>query len=282
MKYPFDFSIVTPSLNMLDYLKRCCASVADQDDAICEHLIADGGSTDGTVEWISQNRNVKGIINKDNGMYDALNKGVKLSQGRIFAYLNCDEQYLPGTLSAVKKQFDEHPDVDAIYGDTLIVDPEGSAISYRKAYEPRLPYIWSSHLYLFSCSLFIRRSALGSETPFDGKLKDVGDMKLVIQLLKDRKKFMHCRSYLATFTMTGENMHANANAASEKRQLLMEAPFWVRALWLPLNIARLTEKFLSAAYYQKFPLEYEVYGQDFHQKRLKVRAENASSRWISK
>ena len=73
-----DFSIITPSFNMLDYLKLCCASVADQDGASFEHIVVDGASTDGTAEWLRQARNITSISEKDDGMYDAINKGLSV------------------------------------------------------------------------------------------------------------------------------------------------------------------------------------------------------------
>jgi glycosyltransferase involved in cell wall biosynthesis len=96
-----DISIVTPSYNMLDYLKRCHASIADQEKVSFEHLVIDGASKDGTPEWLRENPDIVSLSEPDNGMYDAINKGFRLAKGRILAYLNCDEQYLPGTLKYV-------------------------------------------------------------------------------------------------------------------------------------------------------------------------------------
>src|SRR5437660_9009586 len=98
-------SVITPSLNMLPYLKRCCASLADQEGASWEHIVVDGESTDGTVEWLRSQPHVASIIGKDQGMYDAINKGLAACTGDIVAYLSCDEQYLPGTLAYIDHYF---------------------------------------------------------------------------------------------------------------------------------------------------------------------------------
>jgi glycosyltransferase involved in cell wall biosynthesis len=112
-----NFSVITPSLNMLDYLKRCHASIMDQENITVEHIIMDGGSTDGTEEWLKQNKRAIGVIQKDEGMYNAINKGLSLAQGNIISYLSCDEQYLSGTLSFVKEFMERNPEVDILFGD---------------------------------------------------------------------------------------------------------------------------------------------------------------------
>ncbi len=88
-------SVVTPSYNMLDYLKRCHKSVADQRGVDVEHIVVDGLSTDGTKEFLESQASIHAIIERDQGMYDAVNKGLLTARGEIMSYLNCDEQYLP-------------------------------------------------------------------------------------------------------------------------------------------------------------------------------------------
>ena len=98
------FTIVTPSFNMLSYLKLCHRSIADQ-EVDCEHVVIDGGSADGTADWLDRHPNIISISEPDDGMYDAVNKGFALAKGEILAYLNCDEQYLPGALKSSWRLF---------------------------------------------------------------------------------------------------------------------------------------------------------------------------------
>src|SRR5262245_1448654 len=97
-----DFSIVTPSFNGLDFLKRAAASVRDQKGVTLEHIVVDACSSDGTGDWLRE-AGVKSIVERDEGMYDAVNKGMNIARGDYFAYLNRDEQYLPDTLATVKE-----------------------------------------------------------------------------------------------------------------------------------------------------------------------------------
>ena len=108
-----DFTIITPSFGQLDHLACCIASVADQEGVEVEHIVQDGG-TKGFADFAKQmaqqwpNRNgYKRIMvsEQDGGMYDAINRGLKRAKGKVCAYLNCDEQYLPGVLSMILASF---------------------------------------------------------------------------------------------------------------------------------------------------------------------------------
>ena len=90
-------SIITPSFRSSAWLKLCLASVADQQVEL-EHIVQDAGSDDGTLDWLPQDRRARVFVEKDQGMYDAINRGLRRASGDILAYLNCDEQYLPGAL----------------------------------------------------------------------------------------------------------------------------------------------------------------------------------------
>ncbi len=90
-------SIVTPSFRPGPWLRLCMASVADQEAVTFEHIIQDAGSDDGTLDWLRAEPQVRTFVEKDGGMYDAINRGLQRATGDIVAYLNCDEQYLPGT-----------------------------------------------------------------------------------------------------------------------------------------------------------------------------------------
>jgi len=87
-----NFSIITPSFRGSAWLKLCIASVADQSSVTLEHIVQDSCSDDDTKNWLPNDRRVKAFIEKDSGMYDAVNRGFKRAQGDILAYLNCDEQ----------------------------------------------------------------------------------------------------------------------------------------------------------------------------------------------
>jgi len=76
-----DFSIITPSFRNGPWLKLCIASVADQQGVSHEHIVQDAGSDDGTLEWLTDDSRVRAFVEKDSGMYDAINRGLRRAQG---------------------------------------------------------------------------------------------------------------------------------------------------------------------------------------------------------
>jgi len=116
--------------------------VADQ-EVEHEHIVQDAGSDDGTLDWLPNDRRVKAFVEKDQGMYDAVNRGLRRATGDILAYLNCDEQYLPGALAAVNGFFNQHPGVDVLFGDVIMVDGEGRYLYHRKMQTPLKYHSWT-------------------------------------------------------------------------------------------------------------------------------------------
>lgn len=139
-------SIVTPVYNCSKYVESCILSVLNQDYKDLEHIIIDGGSTDGTAQIIERYADELAyfVSEKDRGQTHALNKGFAKATGDVFGWLNADEEYLPGALSKVGQAFLNTPDLDFYYGQRIIVDSEKREIG-RKTWAPMHPKWW--HLY---------------------------------------------------------------------------------------------------------------------------------------
>ncbi len=279
-------SIITPSYNMLEYLKRCSASIAIPATKNVEHIVMDGDSNDGTKEWLASKpfHHMQGISEPDEGMYDALNKGLKRAQGDILAYLNCDEQYLPGTLEFVMEYFNAHPEVDMIFADALLTRPDGSLIAFRKGYQPRWQFILASHLYVLSCTMFFRRRIIEDGFFFDTNYKAAGDADFVVRVLQNGYKIKHINRFFSVFTMTGNNLSTDERALKEQRELILKAPAYVRIGKPLINILRLTEKLFSGAYFQGGTINYEIFPMTESDPKEKPQRKpfsvaKASSRW---
>ena len=122
-------SVVTPSLNQGNYIERTITSVLGQGYPNCEYIVIDGGSTDGTIEILKKyEKHITWISEKDSGQSDAINKGVQMSTGEIFGYLNTDDTYETGTLNRVAEVFANNPSVMWLTGKCRIVDEDDREI----------------------------------------------------------------------------------------------------------------------------------------------------------
>ncbi len=259
-------SIVTPSYRSSAWLKLCIASVADQ-KVESEHIVQDAGSDDGTLEWLPADSRVRAFVEKDQGMYDAINRGLRRASGDILAYLNCDEQYLPGTLSRVLRYFDEHPQVDVLFGDVVMVDDKGDYLYHRRMQVPLLYHTWTCHLSTLSCGTFFRQRVVTDYgILFDSKLRDVGDGKWMVRLLQRGVKMAALGEFTSVFAFTGANMSVGPNARKEARELFQTAPPLAR--WLkPVTILQhRMRRWLGGMYSQK-PFSYDIYTRSSPEQR---------------
>lgn len=115
-------SIVTPSFNQGRFLEETILSVLNQAYEPLEYIIIDGGSTDESVEIIKryEGRLAYWVSEKDRGQVHAINKGLEKATGEVFAFINSDDVYFPGTFNAVMKHFATHRDSEWVCGDTVM------------------------------------------------------------------------------------------------------------------------------------------------------------------
>jgi glycosyltransferase involved in cell wall biosynthesis len=199
-------SVITPSYRPGPWLPLCVASVADQAGVEAEHIVQDSCSDDGTQEWLATDPRVRAFIEKDAGMYDAINRGLQRASGEIAGYLNCDEQYLPGTLARVADFFARHPAVDVLFGDALLVDGNGRALSYRRIIRPARMHTRLDHLGTLSCAMFFRRTPVEEGFVFPTEYAAIGDAVFIWSLLAAGKRTAALGQPLSAFTFTGENL----------------------------------------------------------------------------
>jgi glycosyltransferase involved in cell wall biosynthesis len=272
------FSVITPSFNPSPWLPLCIASVADQGVDV-EHIVQDAGSTDGTLDWLRQDPRVKTFVERDSGMYDAVNRGLRRAGGDILSYLNCDEQYLPGCLQRVDAFFSAHPDVDVVFGDFIVVDSALNYMFHRKVQVPLKHHTWVSHLPAFTCAIFFRRTVLSEHGLFfDARLRDVGDAEWMVRLLARRIPMAVLRAFTSVFTMTGENMSAKPNAIRERRALQASAPLAARAL-KPLIVSHHRLRRLAGGIYSQQPFSYSIYTRQSPTSRLPFDVAHPRFRW---
>lgn len=172
-------SIITPSFNQAAYLEQTILSVLHQEYPHIEYIVVDGASTDGSVEIIKKYALVSGgvplafrqptagqkhavnwwVSEKDNGQAEAINKGLARAKGEVVAWLNADDYYLPGAVSAAVQAFDEHPDAVLVYGNMLAVDENGRPFNHLKYRQLTLEDLLCFQI-IGQPAVFMRRSAL--------------------------------------------------------------------------------------------------------------------------
>lgn len=201
------FSIVTASYKQVSFLKCAAASVQDQHgDFTVEHLIHDGGSGDEFDEWARSQIGADCVSEPDDGMYDAINRGFRKAKGDIIAWLNCDEQYLPGVLEKVSRFFRENPGVDILFGDVILVDEQMTPLACRRAVMPSLGHIRYSHLSTFSAATFVRRKVLQEGHYLETRWKTIADAVWIEELLAAGYQAATLHEPLAIFCMLGSNL----------------------------------------------------------------------------
>ncbi|MGA2865101.1 MAG: glycosyltransferase family 2 protein [Verrucomicrobiota bacterium] len=125
-------TLVTPSLNSAHTIRETILSVREQDYKNVEHLILDGGSTDGTLDILREYPHLIWISEKDEGHYHAMNKGIQMATGEAVAILNADDCYCEGVLTKVAAALRAHPEWDGLFGDIIFVDDHGREIFRRE------------------------------------------------------------------------------------------------------------------------------------------------------
>jgi glycosyltransferase involved in cell wall biosynthesis len=272
------FSIITPSFRASKWLPLCIASVADQ-NIEHEHIIQDSASDDGTLDWLPKDSRVQAYIEKDGGMYDAVNRGLRKAKGELLAYINCDEQYLPGALQRVSAFFTLNPGVDLVFADTIVVNEDGSFHCFRKTQLPWAAHAQVSSLCTLTCSMFFRRTLIDKEELFfDDSYRDLGDVDWVVRALKRKVTAKVLRFYTSVFTETGENMNLKPNAMRERREVASRAPFWARKGKPLLELAFKSSRVLNGGLRER-PFSYALYTRTNPHHRVTVHVSKPVALW---
>jgi|SRR5579871_1893131 len=209
-------SIVTPSLNMAQFLEETIESVLNQDYPRVEYLVMDAGSTDGTLEILRRyDGRLRFVSERDGGQADAINRGFERTSGEIFAFLNADDTYLPGAVSAAVNAFTEHPEAAVIYGDAWHIREDGSRISPYPV--ERFDAVnLERRCFICQPAAFLRRDAVAAAGGFDARLRFALDYDLWIRLAR-RHPMVKIDRFLAN-----SRIHDNAKTMAETARFLNE------------------------------------------------------------
>jgi hypothetical protein len=212
---------------------------------------------------------------KDKGMYDAINKGLKKGTGKIRAYLNCDEQYLPGALKMVQDFFKNRLNVDVVLGDVIIVGKDGEAICHRKMVKPGLAHTWTCHFGALTAGIFFREKLVNEGLLFDTSYRVASDAEWFVRVLQSGKKVQPLRRTTSTFMESGENLGLSSAAKEERARLDASAPFYFRVL-RPVWVLMHRFRRLWSGAHRSEEVSYGIYlpkqsaRKEFHAKKLRT------------
>jgi glycosyltransferase involved in cell wall biosynthesis len=208
-------TIITPSFNQGQFIERAIKSVLSQKgDFFIDYIVADGGSTDNSVEIIKKYDDLlkakkypiecRGIdfrwwSKPDSGQSQAINQGFKIANGDILAWINCDDYYEPGAFDFVIGKFKENPEVDLIYGDSygVIMDSEKSIIKPEKVDFSKM---LNTGYQLNQPAVFFTKRICDKVGLLDESLRYAMDFDLWLRVLKVSKT-LYIPRVLATFEL---------------------------------------------------------------------------------
>jgi glycosyltransferase involved in cell wall biosynthesis len=162
-------SIITPSYNHARYIEATIQSVLMQDHPRIEYIVADGGSNDGTVDVVKkyENKLAWWVSEKDKGQTDAINKGFARATGSILAWLNSDDTYEPGAVSAAVKYLQEHPEVGMVYGDCNFINESGKVIGRFNSAQTDYRLLRQGYVHIPQQTMFFRAELWKQVGPLD-------------------------------------------------------------------------------------------------------------------
>ncbi len=201
-------SVLTPCLNGERYFKECLDSIQSQLYSDLEHIVADGGSDDGSLRLLKSYPQVRVISAPDRGIYDALNKALALASGEIIGILNCDDRYAPHVFSAVADAF----------RDNQVMAVAGEAISFRglrldaPIAENRYSPAGVSPLYMATLGTpsinawFFRAAAFVRLGPFDSEFRIAGDREFLLRFALTDMPYLELRRVVCCYRVHSESM----------------------------------------------------------------------------
>jgi glycosyltransferase involved in cell wall biosynthesis len=224
-------SVITVCYNSERTIQQTIESVESQAYPNLEHIIVDGASKDRTLEIVRQYQHLLWSSEKDTGIYDAMNKGIRRATGDVVVMLNSDDCFREGALLKVGQAFQQNPDWNGLFGDIVFVDAESKEI-FRRA-EAVFDYDvlrFSKVCYVIHPTLFLKKSVHDRLGLYAAEnYVNCADYDLILKIGRAGLKIGHVPAYLVNFRYHNHGQSADlrvmANVARESLKLMKEHGF---------------------------------------------------------
>lgn len=214
-------SVITPSRNSGEFLEDAILSVARQEGVVVEHVVQDSLSSDNTLAILRQYPSVRWQWESDCGQSDAINRGFLRSSGDLVGWLNADDYYLPGGLSAIALAAAEHPEADVFHGDCVFVNGEGSITRSKVEHEFDPDILFYFGCYIPSTATFFRRRVIERGYLLDCDFRVCMDFEYFVRLAGSGFQFHYVPQFVAAFRWHESNISLQnvERRAHERREV---------------------------------------------------------------
>lgn len=239
------FSIITASYNNKDSLLETIVNVYNQKFDNYEHIIIDNCSSDGTKEVIEKfmkdnpNNQISFFQEKDEGIYDAFNKGIKKANGEYISFLGCGDKYSENILSIVEKEIEQNVDASIFYG---IVDITDSTKHYY--YSRSEDYLLKTGDMMHHSTCFVKKIAYEEINYFDTKYRSAGDLDAFIKLCLKQKKFYFIPQVISIFQEGGIST-TSSKATTERIEILRKYDIISKKKYRNYRIKKIIKRFIG-------------------------------------
>jgi glycosyltransferase involved in cell wall biosynthesis len=255
-------SVVTPSYNMGRFLPQAMRSVAALSFPH-EHVVVDGGSTDGTLELLraAHDPSVVWLSEPDRGQTHAVNKALEMARGDLIGWLNADDEYVVENVERAVEELEANPDLDAVFGLLEIIDRDGRRLGRRPRGSRTLrtgpvyelgPDSWWRYLYwgasITTPTIIYRRRLLERAPSLDERYVDAADYEFYLRLFR-QARLCRMKAPLVRF-----RYHEASKSASRLDVQLSEA-LQIRLGWARNPLERVVIRSIFAAQTLKYRIK---------------------------
>lgn len=242
------FSVITVCFNAQDLLEKTILSVLEQTHPQIEYIIIDGKSRDNTLAIVEKykGRIARIVSEPDQGIYDAMNKGIKLSSGDYLYFLNAGDQFVSPQTIAETAQFSGEQNAEIIYGNVQLQNKSDRWVLNDKAFTGEIKDLHYLYNNMFCQQrAFFKRSIFDQLGGFDVSYKIIADFELIFRAYQQGLPFAYLPKDIVSIPLGGvSNIHLD-RFLKERLRTLLNLPWWQRYWALDLFTGALKRGSLS-------------------------------------